>query len=81
MRVQIKRLQLNKMDYHFFLSPRDRFRNGGGVVWGGVLTMIPKTQPFFFSTLHLSNLGNILNRDHLEFSKLIEFAGIDKELR
>ena len=35
MRVQIKRLQLNKMDYHFFLPPGESFRNGGGVGGGG----------------------------------------------
>ena len=67
MRVQIKRLQLNKMDYHFFLSPRDRFRNGGGVGWGGVLTVTPKTQPFFVLTSKLF-------KKYFKASKFVSFA-------
>lgn len=69
MRVQIKRLQLNKMDYHFFLPPRDRFRNGGGVGWGGVLTVTPKTQPFFFF-----NTTSKLFKKYFKASKFVSFA-------
>ena len=69
MRVEIVRPQFNKIDHHFFLSPRDRSRNGGGFGWGGVLTVIPKTQPFSFF-----NTTSKLFKKYFKASKFVSFA-------